>query len=96
MDFRDDAKKRAHKEAQAKGMMTLMRQRIKFNKKKAYLRQCIFVKWVIISPFLNLLIDRNKFRVWFGRVNDQNLICNLRYSGEYLKNIVYPIVPVEP
>ena len=59
MDFRDDAKKRAHKEAQAKGMMILMRQRIKFNKKKAYVSQFIFVKCVIISPILNLLIDRN-------------------------------------
>ena len=91
-----DAENKVLQDAQAKGMIILMCERIKINKKKGYLRQCIFVKWVIISPFLNLLIDRNKFRVWFGRVNDQNLICSLRYSGEFLKSIVYPTVPVEP
>ena len=77
MDFRDDAKKRAHKEAQAKGMMILMRQRIKFNKKKAYVSQFIFVKCVIISPILNLLIDRNKIFSQLVRQNDQNFILHL-------------------
>ena len=58
-----DAEQKALQGAQAKGMIILMCERIKINKKKGYLRQCIFVKWVIISPFHNLLIDRNKSSV---------------------------------
>ena len=66
MDFRDDAKKRAHKEAQAKGMMILMRQRIKFNKKKAYVSQFIFVKCVKISP-ISEPFDRQKQNLFTAR-----------------------------
>ena len=41
MEFRDDAKKKAHKEAREKGTMILMCQRIEINKKKAYLSRFI-------------------------------------------------------
>ena len=58
-------------------MMILMYQRIKINKKKAYVSQLIFVKCVIISPFLNLLIDRIKIFSQLVRQNDQNFILHL-------------------
>ena len=80
MEFRDDAKKRAHKEAQVKIMMILMCIKIKFNKKKAYLSQFIFVKCVIFSPLLNLLINRRKFRLEFSYQSNQNLKLHIQYG----------------
>ena len=77
--------KKAHKKAQAKGMMILMYQRIKINKKKAYLSQLIFVKCVIIPPFLNILIDRRKFRLEFVLQNDLNIIIHLRFCFGFFK-----------
>ena len=80
-----DEEKIALQETQAKGIMILICQRIKINKNKAYLRRFIFVKCVIISPFLNLLIDRSKFRLEFVRQNDLNIIIHLRFCFGFFK-----------
>ena len=93
MECRDDSKKKAHKEAQAKGMMILMYQRIKFNKKKAYVSQLIFVKCVIISPFLNLLIDRIKIPFQFVGQIVQNFNLNVPDGvGFYHKTVCLTVL----